>query len=319
MNRVSMREPLKGARIAVKTCMGVKRGEKVLVVTDPPRLEIARTIIEAARELGARTTLLCMPVGKRHGGEPPKIVGQAMRTADVVLAPTTYSLTHTQARLRATQARVRIATMPMITEGMMQRGAILADYREVSKLTKKIAARLTRAAEVEVTTPAGTDFVFNMAGRKAYLDTGIYHKPGDFGNLPAGEVAVAPVEGTAEGRVVVDGSMVNKVHGKIEISIEKGIAKKISKSARRLIKMLKEAGPKSRNVAEFGIGTNPKARLIGNVLEDEKVLGTCHIALGDNTSFGGRVRAGIHVDGIFLKPTVKLDGKTIMERGRLKI
>ena len=83
--------------------------------------------------------------------------------------------------------------------------------------------------------------------------------------------------------------------------------------------MLEEAGPKARNLAEFGIGTNPNARLIGNVLEDEKVLGTCHIALGDNSTFGGKVRAGIHVDGIFLRPTVELDGKIIMKKGKLSI
>lgn len=310
----------KGARIAVKTCMGVKRGEEVLVVTDPPKFKIAEDLVEAARGLGAKTTLICMPVGKRHGEEPPEMVGLAMQAADVVLAPTTYSLTHTQARLRGSQAGARIATMPMITENMMRRGAMLADYSEVSRLTMRVAASLNRASEVEVTAPAGTELRFSVAGRRAHPDTGIFHRPGDFGNLPAGEAFIAPVEGTAEGRVVVDGSIVDTLRGRVEISIEKGLARKISGgSARKLIKMLREAGPKSKNVAEFGVGTNPNARLMGNVLEDEKVLGTCHIALGDNSTFGGRVRAGIHLDGIFLKPTVKLDGKILMENGQLRI
>ena len=310
----------RGARIAVKTCMGVKRGEKVLVVTDPPKLKIADALVEVARELGAKTTLMCMPVGKRHGEEPPEIVEQAMCAADVVLAPTTCSLTHTQARLHASSAGARIATMPMITENMMSRGAMLADYRKVSRLTRKVAYLLSRASEVEVTALAGTDLRFGLKGRRAHLDTGIFHRPGDFGNLPAGEAFIAPIEGTAEGRVAVDGSMVDTLHGRIEILIEKGIARKISGGlAQELTKMLREAGPKARNLAEFGVGTNPKARLIGNVLEDEKVLGTCHIALGDNSTFGGRVRAGIHVDGIFLKPTVKLDGIILMKDGQLKI
>jgi leucyl aminopeptidase (aminopeptidase T) len=320
MSRFEMSGLLKGARIAVRTCMGVKQGEKVLVVTDPPKLKIARAIIVAARELSAKTILICMPVGKRHGSEPPEIVALAMRSSDVVIAPTTCSLTHTQARLRATKAGARIATMPMITAGMMRQGGMLADYNVVRRLTKKVAARLDNAAEVEVTTSAGTELTFNTAGRKAHADTGIFHAPGDFGNLPAGEVFIAPAEGTAKGRVVVDGSMVGRMGGRIEISVKKGIASKISGySARTLIKMLAEAGPKARNMAEFGIGTNPSARLIGNVLEDEKVLGTCHIALGDNSTFGGRVQAGIHVDGIFLKPTVKLDGKILMKDGRLKL
>lgn len=315
-----MKSMIKGAKIVVETCMGVKRDEEVLVVTDPPRLKIAETIADVAREIGAETTIICMPVGKRHGAEPLEIVGLAMRSFDVVIAPTTYSLTHTQARLRASEAGARIATMPMITDEMLQRGAMLADYREVSKLTKKVARLLDRASDVEVATPAGTQLRFSVRGRKAHSDTGIFHKPGDWGNLPAGEAYTAPVEGTAEGRVVVDGSMVDTTVDRIEILVEKGLAKKISgEQAERLVKILKEAGPKAWNFAEFGVGTNPRAHLIGNVLEDEKVLGTCHIALGDNSTFGGRVKAGSHVDGIFKKATVKLDEKILMKDGRLKV
>jgi len=309
-----------GARIAVETCMSVKSGERVLIVTDPPMRKIAEALLEAARIAGAKTMLICMPTGTKHGEEPPELVADAMRTADVVLAPTTYSLTHTQARLHACKAGARVATMPRITEDMMRRGAMLANYRDVEKLTNKIVARMDKASRVEVTAPAGTKLSFSVRGRKAHPDTGIFHNSGDFGNLPAGEAFIAPIEGTAEGRVVVDGSMVDTLQGRIEITIKKGMARQISgRPTRKLTKMLEEVGPKARNLAEFGIGTNPKARLIRNVLEDEKVLGTCHIALGNNSTFGGRVRAGIHVDGIFLKPTVKFDGKMIMERGKLKV
>ncbi|MEW6592595.1 MAG: aminopeptidase [Candidatus Hadarchaeota archaeon] len=309
---------LKGARIAVKECMNVSPGEIVLVVTDPPRHRVASYIFSAARDAGARVTMLVMPVLSRHGEEPPRIVAEAMKAADVVLAPTTYSLTHTQARKRATEAGARIATMPMITEEMMCRGAMLADYSEVSRFTKKAAARLNRARKVEVTSAAGTDLEFSVEGRRAHPDTGIFHRPGDFGNLPAGEAFIAPVEGTGEGIVVVDGSMVDKAGGKIIIEIVNGKAAKFSGGpSKRLVAMLKKAGAKAFNLAEFGVGTNPKARLIGSVLEDEKVLGTCHIALGDNSTFGGRVQAGVHVDGIFKKPTVKLDGKFLMKDGKL--
>lgn len=315
-----MRELLKGARIAVETCMGVKYGERVLVVTDPSRLKIAEALLEAARIVGAKIMLICMPTGTKHGEEPPKLVADTMRTVDVVLAPTTYSLTHTRARLNACRFGARVATMPMITEEIMCRGAMLANYRDVEKLTKKIVARMDKASRVEVTTPAGTKLNFSVRERKAHSDTGIFHNPGDFGNLPAGEAFIAPIEGTADGKVLVDGSMDDTPQGRIEITIKKGMARQISgRPTRKLTKMLEEAGPKARNLAEFGIGTNPNARLIGNVLEDEKVLGTCHIALGDNSTFGGKVRAGIHVDGIFLRPTVELDGKIIMKKGKLRI
>jgi len=311
---------LKAARIAIRTCMGVKPSEGVLIVTDRPRIKIAEALAKASEEVALETLLMVMRERTRHGDEPPKTVERAMCSADVVLAPTTYSLTHTQARLRASRAGARIATMPMITEDMMAHGAMLADYKKVSKLTLRVAKLLNKASEVEIETRAGTKLHMSIAGRKAHPDTGIFHNRGDFGNLPAGEAFIAPVEGTAEGHVVVDGSMVDTIHGKIKILIKGGIARKIfGGPARNLVKMLEEAGPKSKNVAEFGIGTNPKARLIGNVLEDEKVLGTCHIALGDNSTFGGRVKAGIHIDGIIKRPTIKLDGKAIMCDGELKL
>lgn len=314
-----MRRLLKGAKIAVETCMGVKPHEMVLVVTDPARLRIAEALVEAAKEARAEALLMCMQARSRHGEEPPKPVERAMVASNVVLAPTTYSLTHTQARLRACKAGARVATMPTITEEMMCRGAMLANYGKVSKLTHKVADLLTRASEAEITTPAGTDLYLNIDGRDAHSDTGIFHKPGDFGNLPAGEAFIAPIEGEAEGHVVIDGRL-GGLRGVIKVVVENGWAKKISgKPSRKLRKMLDEAGPKAYNLAEFGIGTNPKARLFGNPLEDEKVLGTCHVALGDNSTFGGKVRAGIHIDGVLLRPTIKLDGKIIIENGRLKV
>jgi len=315
-----MRGLLKGAKIAVETCMGVKPHETVLIVMDPARLRVAEALVEAAKKARAEVMLMCMQGRSRHGEEPPKPVERAMIASDVVLAPTTYSLTHTQARLRTCRAGARVATMPMITEEMMYRGAMLADYHEVSRLTKRVADLLTEASEVEINTPAGTDMFLDITGREACSDTGIFHDPGDWGNLPAGEAFIAPVEGKARGRIVVDGSMVDTLLATIKIEVEDGRATRISgRPASRLIKMLEEAGPKAYNLAEFGIGTNPKARLIGNVLEDEKVLGTCHVAFGDNSTFGGRIQAGIHVDGILLRPTIKLDGKIIMEKGRFKI
>ena len=315
-----MRGLFKGARIAVETCLGVRPGERVLIVTDPPELKIARALFHFSRGVGARVTLICMPVGTKHGGEPPKVVASAMRVADVVFAPTTYSLTHTQARLRACEAGARVATMPMVTEEMMSRGAMLADYPAVKRLTMKVVRHLDKASEVEIASPAGTELRLGIGGRRAYPDTGILHKPGDFGNLPAGEAYIAPVEGTAEGLVVVDGSMVGALRGRVTIKVEGGKAVRIwGKHTDKLVRMLGKAGEKAHNLAEFGIGTNPKARLRGIVLEDEKVMGTCHIALGDNSTFGGKVRAGIHIDGIFLKPTIKLDGKNLMKDGRLRL
>ena len=311
---------LRGARIAVQTCMGVKPGESVLVVTDPPRLKVAKALVDAARAAHAEAILICMKTRQRHGEEPPGTVAAAMRAADVVLAPTTYSLTHTQARREACEAGARVATMPMITERMMCRGAMLADYAKVGELTKKLAKLFDGASEIRVTTRAGTILDLSIAGRETYADTGVYHEPGEWGNLPAGEAFVAPVEGSANGKIVIDGGMANLPRGELEIGVKNGRAIEISGThAVELIERFNEVGRKAYWLAEFGVGTNPKARIGESVLEAEKVLGTCHVAFGDNSTFGGRIRAGIHLDGIMRRPTIELDGKVVMRAGRFGI
>lgn len=309
---------LKGAKVAVRVCLGVKRGEKVLIVTDPPKLKIAMAFFEEVLRVGAEPGVMVMRTLSRHGEEPPEIVARSMVVSDVVIAPTTYSITHTQARLRATLAGARIATMPGVTEDMMSRGAMLADYRRVERTTNRVAKVLDRGSEVRVTTEAGTNLSFDISERKSKADTGLLRKPGDFGNLPAGEAFIAPVEGSGEGVAVIDGLISSCGRKRTKIFFRRGRAVRIEGNP-ELVRTLSQAGENARNLAEFGIGTNEKARFSGSVLEEEKMLGTCHIALGDNSTFGGKVRAGIHIDCIMLKPTVEVDGKTILKGGRLLV
>jgi len=308
----------RGARIAVKTCLGIRKGERVLIVTDPPKLKIAMDIFGECLRAGAETAVMVMRTPSRHGEEPPETVARAMRTVDAVIAPTTYSITHTQARLQATLAGVRVATMPGITEDMMTRGAMLADYRKVERLTKRVAGILEKGCRVRITSDAGTDLSFDISGRRPHADTGILRMPGDFGNLPAGEAFIAPVEGTAEGLAVIDGAISSCGRVKTEMEFRDGRLVRM-RGNRKLAGIVSSVGEPARNLAEFGVGTNGKARLSGNLLEEEKVLGTCHIAIGDNSTFGGAVRAGIHIDCVMVKPTVEVDGRLILDRGRLLI
>jgi leucyl aminopeptidase (aminopeptidase T) len=156
-------------------------------------------------------------------------------------------------------------------------------------------------------------------------DIGLIHKPGDFGNLPAGEAALAPVEGSTSGTLVID-NMVDTAMGlsitqPLKVAVKDGRARSfVGPDAAKLKSILEAADKNAYNIAELGIGTNPKARLIGNLLEDEKVLGTVHIAVGDNTSFtGGHTRSNIHLDGILLQPTVKIDKRLLMQNGKLLV
>ena len=264
-----------------------------------------------------------MKSGKINGEEPSDEVADLMQKFDVVFCPTAKSLTHTDARRNASAKGVRIATFPGITKDVMIRG-LNADYKKISALTIKLQKILETGKEIRVTAPAGTDITFSIAGRKAYASKGLFHAKGESGNLPTGEAFLAPVEGTTNGVFIVDGSMaglglIKNVNIKIEV--ENGYATKITGGvpARKLKAMLDKVGKDARNIAEFGIGTNDSAKLSGVLLEDEKVMGTIHIALGNNVSMGGSVNVLIHLDGVVKKPTVWMDGKLLMKEGKLLV
>lgn len=298
----------------VMDCFGVKAGENVLIVVDTSTPQaIGKSLFEAAKDIGCEVIMMTMLPRSRHGEEPPRVVLEAMINADVVIAPTTFSLTHTQARINACKAGARIASMPGITEKMMSSGGITADCCKLNEIALEWNKRLENVREVRVVTDSGTDIVFDLEGCTWMMDTGMCHERGSSSNLPAGEMYIAPKN--ANGVFVVDGSLsgFGLLDSPIEITVSNRYATSIKGIlADKLKVMLDKIGDKARNIAELGIGINPEAKLIGNVLEDEKVGGTVHIALGDNSSFGGNVIAGIHLDGIIKKPVLFLDGKKLL-------
>lgn len=313
----------KASVIAIKDCMGAKPGEKILVVTDENKREIGYSLYLNAQKLGHESLLTEMKAGKINGEEPPKYIAELMQKFDVVLCPTTKSLTHTNARREASAKGARIATFPGITKEVMIRG-LNADYNKISDLTLKLKSIMEKTGNVRVTAQNGTDISMNISGRNIIPSKGLFHEKGESGNLPTGETFCAPVEGSANGVFVVDGSMagIGMVDTEpITITVKNGLVAKIKggPKARKLVKMLQPYGEKGKNIAELGIGTNHAVKLSGMLLEDEKVLGTVHIALGDNKSMGGSVNVPIHLDGVIKKPDVFFDGKIIMKEGKLLI
>lgn len=309
---------MEGARRAVGQCMGVKAGETGLIVTDEEQLFLASHFARAAREFEAELFLMEMNTRKMHGEEPPAVVKDAMAAVDFALLITSFSLTHTQARGDATKAGVRIASMPMLTPEIV-RGPLIADYDEVKRLSEEICKKLSDASEAVLITDKGTSLVLNISEREGLADTGILDSRGAFGNLPAGEAFIAPLEGHGSGKLVLDGVMagVGMLDEDIILTIENGRITDISggSSALALEKILSGADENAYRVAELGIGTNKKASLMGNLLVDEKVYGTVHIGFGDNAHMGGMQKSSSHLDGVVLTPTLMLDGNTLMERG----
>ncbi|GAB1349756.1 aminopeptidase [Ignavibacteriales bacterium] len=303
--------------------MGAKQDEKVLVVCDTEKHEIGYELYLSAIRLGHFAVYSEMQPLEVNGQEPPSAIAELMRQFDVVLCPTLRSLTHTQARRDASATGARVATFPGITKDVMIRG-LNADYKRIAERSLNLKAVLDKGKHVRVTSAKGTDISFSIEGRDAYASKGLFHAKGESGNLPTGETFLAPLEGTAEGVFIVDGSFAGvglmKDHD-ITLTVKSGFVTSVEgdENAKQLSEILAKVGGDAYNIAEFGIGTNDSAQLSGLILEDEKVMGTIHIAVGDNMGFGGKVKVPLHLDGVVKDPDVYLDGELIMRQGKFTI
>lgn len=312
MSESSLRTP---AETAVEQCLNLQPDESCAIVTDDECEVVGEALYAVATEITDDTVLLRYPQGTQHGEEPPESVSSAIRHADVVFAPTAKSLSHTNARMEATEAGARMATLPGITPEVFRVG-LDADYDHIREESSRILDRIDDVEEIRVTTPQGTDVTFYPGDREWLADTGIIHDAGQFANLPTGEVFVSPER--ADGRVVVDGAMAP--HGRledgqtVEFTIENGLVTDVGDEQLReeLKRAAEQVGDAAYNVAELGVGTNVGVTdLVGSVLLDEKAGGTVHIAIGDDHAIGGDVEAPIHLDGILLEVTVYVDGEKI--------
>jgi len=327
--------------------MGLRNGERLLVITDFPsshdwrtlniksledmlkRNLLARNIADIAERRFPRckTSLKIYPSTGRNSAEPRKTVENILKKYDVILAVTTYSISHTDTRQSATKMGARIASMPsVLTDMFYNGGSMTADYRRITSETMRLEKILTDTSMIRISTPTGTDFVFSIKGRKGLSDTGILNSPGDWGNLPAGEAYIVPVEGTANGVVIIESGWFPNLKRKIKLIFESGNLVKIvgggevRKTLMNLIQPKSKARPylARRCLAEFGIGTNPKATRRNNILEAEKMKGTIHIAIGDNSHMGGLNKADLHQDFVIRSPTVKMDNRIVLENGKVK-
>jgi leucyl aminopeptidase (aminopeptidase T) len=244
---------------------------------------------------------------------------------DAVVALSNFSTSHTAFRSILTgSCGTRYASMPLF-DAQMLAGPMTVDYRAMARTSKAVAALLTHAVGVRVTTEEGTDLSFSVKGRKAEADTGLLTRAGAFGNLPAGEAYLAPVEGTADGRMVLRYAPTRELASPVTLRVSAGRVVEVLGDEPFAGVLRGKIGQRAdnANIAELGVGTNPRATRPDNVLESEKILGTIHIALGDNASFGGTVKTPFHQDFVFFRPTVTLamrDGSehVLLDRGALK-
>ncbi|ABO48944.1 conserved hypothetical protein [Desulforamulus reducens MI-1] len=321
-----------------KVNMGLKTGEKVLIVNDVPRPEewqmnygeisdmatrslFARKVYDIAREefTGNQIDYMVFPSTGQSGKEPSQDVAERFLEYDVIILLTSHSLSHTNTRERATQRGARVASMPGIEYAMfLADGPMAVDYEEIRRETETIAAMLTKAKTARVTTDLGTDLTFSIENREGGPDSGIYDVKGEWGNLPGGEAFTAPVEGTANGKLVVpkgwypglEEDMVLEFKDGYVVSLQGG--GKVGEEFTKLFSFGDESFKHRRNCAELGIGTNPKAKKPDNVLEAEKIKGTIHIAVGDSSHMGGVTESDLHEDFVLPHPRLYLDGALVI-------
>lgn len=235
------------------------------------------------------------------------ILARKEAVADIVIALSNNSTSHTRYRALACDAGSRVASLPHFDPDMFH-SSMTVDWPALANRTSRLVAAVNRAEWVRIVCPNGTDMMICKQGRQAEGDDGLLTASGSFGNLPAGEAYLAPLEGKSHGVMVIEWGATYKLDEPLRIFVEDGIAARIEGTdplrARLEAKFAENAN--CRNIAELGIGTNEKASRPDNVLEAEKILGTIHIALGDNSGFGGQVSAPFHEDYVFYRPTMTL-------------
>jgi leucyl aminopeptidase (aminopeptidase T) len=311
----------RAVKAVIEDCLVVKEGEDVVVVCNPATESLAERLRAGAESVGAEAVLTMMAERNQHGQEPPDSVAAAMLKADVLLVPTVQSLSHTAARKAATDAGARAATLPGATEEMLAR-VMSADMGELRRRGSELADLLTAGSEAHITSAEGSDLTLNIEGRDGIPDSGELGAPGAFGNLPCGEGFISPHHDSGSGKLVVDGviASIGIPEKPVELTVEDGaLVDATGEMGEELMRQLTAAGRDGTRVAELGIGTNEKAILTGELLEDEKLLGTVHLAFGASAGIGGEIQVPVHLDCVVMKPTLTVDGRQVIRDGELLV
>ncbi|MCX8174069.1 MAG: aminopeptidase [Thermoplasmata archaeon] len=306
-----------GARNVLKNCLDIKKGEKLLIITDTEKEKIAEVFFESAHEMGAEVLSLMMPVMGKDGVEPPDCVARIMLDMDAIIIMTKHSMTHTAARRNANR-KARIVSMPDVPAESVSSGGITANYTEIRDLIDRMKEKFLKKKEVKIVSEKGTEIVMKFTKyRWIDKDDGLCRNRGDFTTLPAGEFFAAPDEKTANGKLVIDGSFGKLLSEPITFTVKEGYVESASNGD--ILKAMDAYGKSGRNIAEMGIGVNKSAKLMGHPLEDNKVYGTVHIGFGDNSRYGGKIKCSYHAHGVILKPSVYVDNVLVVENGNILV
>ncbi|MBI5625561.1 MAG: aminopeptidase [Elusimicrobia bacterium] len=312
----------RGCRTLARVCAALKPGERALVLSEPATRSLGAALAgEAAAACGAAEHLT-IAAPRMHGAEPRDDAARRLRRADVVFCLTRMSLAHSRACRSALARGARWLSLPDYSAKVLEGPALTADFRALSAPAERLAAALTAGSRLEVFTEAGTSLTCLILGRRGNPAPGWCPGPGTLASPPDAEVNIAPVEGSAEGVVVVDGSIPHPRLGLLDKPLRLNVREgRIVGFAGPLSRVLEELfasarNPDARMLGEVGLGLNPRAALCGSMLEDEGTAGTVHFGFGSNATIGGSVNAGFHLDHVVRGPRVRIDGRPISLGGK---
>jgi len=308
----------------VDQVLALKPGETVCIFRDSeaPSAPLAEAVGQAAIRVGAEPVSLIIVPRTVGGQELPEPVAGTFLRSNAVINLARWAVEHTRAATAALQAGTRFSNLRNWDEGVLESPGVTTDYEVVRRNALAVDALLEKGQAVHVTSPEGTDLTIRLCGRKGKAQTGFATEPGTFSGLPDGESTVAPLEGSTSGRIVNPYIMekIGLVDEPFEMEIRDGwiVGIRGGRQAKALESFLDKADPNARRIAsQFAMGMNPDCRIFPNTREVSKKLGTIHVAMGDNISLGGTVQSGVHIDIVVLNARVMLDGRLLLEDGKL--
>ncbi|MEN1969819.1 aminopeptidase [Lentibacillus sp. N15] len=293
-------------RNTMKNNFFVEKSVAILVITDKSTEKLAEKFKNALAAEEWNVDFHVMEDRTKSGEEPPTETAEKMLQYNLVFCLTKHSLTHTVARKKANAKGISVITMPGITEDMLLHGAMSADYSIVEKETNEMTVKLTEMNQVTIVTGDGHKLTIPIEGRDGVASTGVFRGEAASGNLPSGEAFIAPLESRANGEIEINGSIagIGLLDERVLLTVEQGrLVDATGEVGKRLLELLGDGD--GRLLGELGIGTNYAARLTGKILEDEKAYDTIHVAFGSNHTFGGRIKADVHIDCVTKDPRLE--------------
>jgi leucyl aminopeptidase (aminopeptidase T) len=318
-------EMMPGAMKAMTQCAAVKPGENVVIACDTNKIRMAEALAAAAYAVEAQPTIACFTPTGAHGRQVPKPVVGACARSDVLFMPTSWSMTHTDARIEAIKNGSRVCTMCEVTEDCLCTGGIKGDFEENDRIGRKMGAIISAGKTIRMKASGGTDLEAEITARPVQYETGLFREAGQFAALPNSELNISPIEGTTEGVIVGDVRLMGYGiirNEPVTIEVKGGDVVKVTgdSAADYLNETLKSfEDATAYNLAEFAVGLNPASRTFATNLEDLGKLGFGHNGIGSNYAIGGQIAAPCHIDIIYSDASLEIDGRLILDKGKVLV